>query len=108
MVIEFDLTNWHHLGVRLTAEGNRLHLHRSPLDGPNDEVILECPHEYAASAATGEARSGAFRVFLPIDPKQLRKKQQEKWLQNQFRRALVLSEQSPDLLNCSVENCSRN
>lgn len=66
ILIRLDLDGWHHLGVRLTADGNLLHVHRSPLDGSHAEVILECPPGFDPYAATAEAQAGSFRINLPL------------------------------------------
>lgn len=108
ILIEINLADWHHLGVRLTAEGNLLHVHRSPLDGPHDEVILECPPEYDTYAATGESKAGSFLIRLPLDHKRVREKRQAEWLGHQLKRAIFQLEESPELLSPSLGDHSRN
>lgn len=86
MVIKFDLRGWHHLGVRLTSDGSLLHVHRSPLDGPHEEVILECPPDYDADAATGEAKAGSFQILLPLRQESVRKGVKEERFRKQVAR----------------------
>lgn len=80
----------------MTVNGNLLVVHRSPSDGPPDEVVFECPAGFDPAIAGAEAQRGVFHIELPQlrDPKysnlaekEIARKNLENWLAQESKAA---------------------